>query len=82
MTTIDEYIKLYQKKDPKLMDRVGMDMYQKESVESPCKWISAVLERLGSDMQDGRFIVTPDNQYRVAILIRDANTFCRKCRDC
>ncbi len=43
MTTIDEYMKLYVEKDPKLMDQVGMDKDQKESVVSPCRLIAAII---------------------------------------
>jgi hypothetical protein len=82
MTTIDEYMKLYVEKDPKLMDQVGMDKDQRESINSPCKWTAAVLERIGSDLQDDRLAINRYDKYRLAIIMRSANNDCRKCRDC
>ncbi len=82
MTTIEDYMELYAKKDPKLMDKVGMDKSQRESVNNPCKWTAAVLERIGDAMQTEEFRVTPLNQYRLAIIMRSANNDCRKCKDC
>lgn len=82
MTTIDKYMELYIKKDPKLMDQVGMDKSQRESVDNPCKWTAAVLERIGDEMQHEILMITPDNQYRLATIMRSANNDCRKCKDC
>lgn len=82
MATIEEYMELYTRKDPKLMDKVGMDKDQKESVNNACKWTVAVLERIGDAMQTEEFRVTPLNQYRLAIIMRSANNDCRKCKDC
>lgn len=81
MTTIDEYMELYTGKDPKLMDKVGMDKDQKESVNNPCRWTVAVLERIGDEIQDGRLKITRENQHRLSIIIRSANNDCRKCKD-
>lgn len=81
MTTIDEYMELYTGKDPKLMDKVGMDKDQKESVNNPCRWTAAVLERIGDEIQDGRLKITRENQHRLSIIIRSANNDCRKCKD-
>lgn len=82
MKTIEEYMELYIRKDPKLMDKVGMDKEQRESVNNPCKWTAAVLERIGDAMQTEEFRITPLNQYRLAIIMRSANNDCRKCKDC
>ncbi len=43
MATIDEYMKLHIDKDPKLMNRVGMDKDQKESVNNQCRWTAAII---------------------------------------
>ena len=82
MATIDEYMKLYVSKDPNLMNKVGMDKDQKESVDSPCKWTAAVLERIGDEMQHGTLLVNADNQHRLSIIMRSAMNDCRKCKDC
>lgn len=82
MTTIDEYMELYIRKDPKLMDKVGMDKDQKESVDSPCMWTTAILERIGDEIQSGQLKITRDNEHRLSIIMRSANNDCRKCRDC
>lgn len=82
MMTIDEYMELYTHKDPKLMDRAGMDKDQKESVNSQCRWTAAVLERIGDEIQDGRLKITRENQHRLSIIMRSANNDCRKCKDC
>ena len=82
MTTINEYMELYVKKDPKLMDEVGMDKDQREVVNNPCKWTAAVLERIGNSMQTEKFIMTSLDQYRLSIIMRSANNDCRKCKDC
>lgn len=82
MTTIDEYMQLYVSKDPNLMNKVGMDKDQKESVNSPCKWTAAVLERIGDEMQHETLKITPENQHRLSIIMRSAMNDCRKCKDC
>ena len=82
MATIDEYMKLYISKDPNLMTKVGMDKDQRESVNSPCKWTAAILERIGDEIQHKSLIINTDNQYRLATIMRSANNDCRKCKDC
>jgi len=79
MATIDEYMELYIKKDPKLMEKVGMDKGQRESVNNECKWTAAVLERIGDEMQHETLMINKDNQYRLATIMRSANNDCRKC---
>lgn len=81
MTTIDEYMELYIKKDPKLMDKVGMDKDQKESVNNQCRWTAAVLERIGDEIQNGQLKITRENEHRLSIIMRSANNDCRKCKD-
>ena len=82
MATIDEYMKLYVSKNPNLMNKVGMDKDERESVNSPCKWTAAVLERIGDEMQHESLIINADNQYRLATIMRFAMNDCRKCKDC
>lgn len=82
MTTMDEYMKLYINKDPKLMDKVGMDKDQKESVNSPCRWTASVLERIGDEIQYGKFEITRENEHRLSIIMRSAMNDCRNCKDC
>jgi hypothetical protein len=81
MTTIDEYMELYINKDSKLMDKVGMDKDQKESVNNPCRWTAAVLERIGDEIQNGQLKITRENEHRLSIIMRSANNDCRKCKD-
>ena len=82
MATFEEYMYLWTSKDKKLMDKVGMDKDQRESVNSPCKWTAAILERLGDAIQTENLRIPPDEQYRMSILLRSANNDCRKCKDC
>jgi hypothetical protein len=82
MATIEEYMDLYAKKDPKLMDKVGMNKDQRNTVNSPCKWAAAVLETIGSGMQKQEFEITPLNQYRLAVIMRFASRDCRECEHC
>lgn len=82
MTTIDEYMELYIGKDPKLMNRVGMDKDQKESVNNPCRWTVAVLERIGDELEHNTLKITQENQHRFARIMRSANNVCSKCKDC
>ncbi len=79
MLTIEEYKKLWISKDPRLMDKSGMDKEQRESVNNECKWTAAVLERIGDAIQTGGLIIQPDDQYSISILMRSANNDCRKC---
>ena len=80
MATFEEYLDLYRTKDPKLMDKVGMDKDQKASVSSPCKWTVAVLERIGDAIQTEELRIPPEQQYRLSIIMRSANNDCRKCK--
>ena len=82
MAIFEEYMYLWTSKDKKLMDKVGMDKDQRESVNSPCKWTAAILERLGDAIQAEKLRILPDEQYRMSILLRSANNDCRKCKDC
>lgn len=82
MIKFEEYIELWKRKDPKLMDRAGMDADQKASVGSPCKWTAAVLERIGDAIQTEDLRISEDQQYRLSIIMRSANNDCRKCKDC
>lgn len=82
MATFEEYMHLWTSKDKNLMDTVGMDKDQRESVNSPCKWTAAILERLGDAIQTEKLRILPDEQYRMSILLRSANNDCRKCKDC
>lgn len=78
----EEYLKLYRLKSPNLMDKAGMDKSQKESVDSPCKWTAAVLERIGDAIQTEGLKISPDEQYKLSILMRLVNSDCKKCKDC
>ncbi len=82
MLTIEEYKKLWITKDPKLMDKVGMDKDQRESVNSECKWTASVLERIGDAIQTEGLRIHPEEQYSLSIIMRSAINDCRKCRDC
>jgi hypothetical protein len=82
MTTIDEYMELYIGKDPKVMKRVGMDKDQKESVNNPCRWTAAILERIGDELEHSTLKITKENQHRLARIMRSVNNDCRKCKDC
>lgn len=82
MLTIEEYKKLWISKDPKLMDKSGMDKEQRESVNSECKWTAAVLERIGDAIQTEGLRIHPEEQYSFSIIMRSANNDCRKCKDC
>jgi len=82
MLTLEEYKKLWITKDPKLIDRSGMDKEQRESVGSECKWTAAILERIGDAIQTEGLIVPEDQQYSLSIIMRSANNDCRKCKDC
>lgn len=82
MLTIEEYKKLWITKDPKLMDRSGMDKDERESVSSECKWTAAVLERIGDAIQTEGLRIHPEEQYSFSIIMRSANNDCRKCKDC
>ncbi len=81
MTTFEEYMNLWTTKDPKLINKVGMDKDQRASTSNSCKWTAAVLERLGDAIQTEGLIITEDQQYRLSILMRSANDDCRKCKD-
>jgi len=81
MLTLEEYKKLWITKDPKLMDKSGMDKDQKESVNSPCKWTAAVLERIGDAIQTEGLRIPEDQQYNISIIMRSAMNDCRKCKD-
>ena len=80
MLTLEEYKKLWITKDPKLIDRSGMDKEQRESVSNECKWTAAVLERIGDAIQTEGLRFLPDEQYSLSILMRSANNDCRKCK--
>ncbi len=80
MTTIYEYMELYTKKDPKLMDKVGMDKYQKYSVYNKCRWTAAVLERIGNDIQTKELTLSPEQVHLLSIIMRSANNDCKRCR--
>ncbi len=82
MLTLEEYKKLWVTKDPKLMDRAGMDKDERESVNSDCKWTAAVLERIGDAIQTENLRIPEDQQYRLSIIMRSAVNDCRKCKDC
>ncbi len=82
MLTIEEYKKLWISKDPKLMERSGMDKDERESVSSECKWTAAVLERIGDAIQTEGLRIHPDEQYSFSIIMRSAMNDCRKCKDC
>lgn len=79
LKTINEYMELWKKKDPILMDKFGMDKDQKESVHNACKWTAAVLERIGDAIQREGLRISQDEQYRLSILMRSANNDCRRC---
>ena len=80
MTTFEEYFDLYKTKDPKLMDKVGMDKDQRESINNSCKWTAAVLDRIGDAIQTEGLRIPHEQQYRLSIIIRSANNDCRKCK--
>ena len=82
MLTIEEYKKLWITKDPKLMERSGMDKDERESVSSGCKWTAAVLERIGDAIQTEGLRIHPEEQYSMSIIMRSAINDCRKCKDC
>jgi len=82
MAKFEEYLELYVSKDPKLMDKVGMDKDQRASIDSPCKWTAAILERIGDAIQTEGLRIPADQQYRLSIIMRSANNDCRKCKDC
>lgn len=82
MLTLDEYKKLWIEKDPKLMDKAGMDKDERESVSSPCKWTAAVLERIGDAIQTENLRIPIDEQYSISIIMRSVMNDCRKCKDC
>lgn len=62
MLTFEEYMELWRTKDPKLMDKSGMDKDQKLSVDSSCKWTASVLERkrIGDTMQTEGLKIAPE----------------------
>ena len=80
MLTLQEYKKLWISKDPKLIDRSGMDKEQRASVNNECKWTAAVLERIGDNIQTGGLVIPPEDQYGLSIIMRSANNDCRKCK--
>ena len=80
MLTLEEYKKLWITKDPKLIDRSGMDKEQRESVSNECKWTATVLERIGDAIQTEGLRFLPDEQYSLSILMRSVNNDCRKCK--
>lgn len=82
MLTIEEYKKLWISKDPKLMNRSGMDKDERESASSACKWTAAVLERIGDAIQTEDLRIPEDQQYSLSIIMRSAINDCRKCKDC
>ena len=82
MLTLGEYKKLWITKDPKLMERSGMDKDEKESVGNQCKWTTAVLERIGDAIQTEDLRIPEDQQYSLSIIMRSAMNDCRKCKDC
>jgi hypothetical protein len=82
MLTLEEYKKLWITKDPKLMERSGMDKDERESVNSECRWTTAILERIGDDIQTHNLIIPEDQQYSLSIIMRSVNNDCRKCKDC
>jgi hypothetical protein len=82
MLTIEEYKKLWISKDPKLMNRSGMDKDERESVSSACKWTAAVLERIGDAIQTEGLRIHPEEQYSMSIIMRSAINDCRKYKDC
>jgi hypothetical protein len=81
MFTFEEYIELWDTKDPKLIERSGMDKYQKSSVNNSCKWTAAVLERMGDAIQAEGLKIYPEQQCTLSILMRSANNDCRKCKE-
>lgn len=76
----EDYMYLWTKKDPKLIDKADLDKDQREAINNPCKWTAAILERLGDAIQRKEVIITPDQQYRLAIMMRSANNDCKKCK--
>jgi hypothetical protein len=82
MLTLEEYKTLWVTKDPKLMEKSGMDKEQRESIDSECKWTAAILERIGDAIQTGGLIIPVEDQYRLSIIMRSTNNDCRKCKDC
>lgn len=82
MLTFEEYMELWKRKDPKLMERSGMDKDERESIGSACKWTAAVLERIGDDIQTQNLRITEEQQYRLSIMMRSAKNNCSKCKDC
>lgn len=82
MLTIDGYMELWRTKNKVLMDKSGMDKDQKLSVDSPCKWTTSVLERIGDAIQTEGLKISSEDQYRLSILMRSTNNDCRKCKDC
>lgn len=80
MTTIYEYMELYTKKDPKLMDIVGMNRRQKESIYNKCRWSAAVLERIANDIQTGELTISPDSAHVLSIIMKSVDNDCRKCK--
>lgn len=79
MVTFEEYIDLWITKDSKLIDKIGMDKDQRASVNTPCKWTAAVIERLGDAIQTEGLRIPEDQQYRLSILMRSIDNDCRKC---
>lgn len=82
MLTFEEYIELWKSKDPRLIDRSGMDKEQRLSVDSPCKWTVSILERIGDAIQTENLRIPEDQQYRLSLIMRSTNNDCRKCKDC
>lgn len=82
MLTLEEYKKLWRTKDPKLMERSGMDKDERESINSECRWTAAILERIGDDIQTHNLVIPEDQQYSLSIIMRSAMNDCRKCKDC
>jgi hypothetical protein len=80
MLTLEEYKRLWITKDPELIKRSGMDKDERESVDNPCKWTAAVLERIGDAIQTERLRIIPDEQYSLSIIMRSAMNDCRKCK--
>ena len=80
MLTLEEYKKLWTTKDPKLINRSGMDKEQRESISNECKWTAAILERIGDAIQTEGLRILPEEQYSLSIIMRAVNNDCRKCK--
>ncbi len=78
MTTIYDYFELYTKKDPELMKRVGMDLSQRNSLYNKCRWSTAILERIGNDIQNKELTISTEQTHLLSMIMRDSYRSCKK----